>query len=205
MKTPKLIGTLLFAILTTFAMSTGAWAKKGGNPGGGGTDTSHVYMKATGVVDADQDCQERLTADDTSYLCNKSAAYHIIDLGFLMYRTYDNGLSGDCFGPGLNIPVTIGVAVNRDASAETVLRFHAFENDGETDVLYVLTVTDPNGWSGPFPPVAGDTTTMGVLQGQSVSWELRTSNKRQARDACVDSGTFVNGSDFIRVDFTRDD
>jgi hypothetical protein len=66
-------------------------------------------------------------------------------------------------------------------------------------------VTDPNGWSGPFPPAVGETTTMGELKGQSITWVLRTSNKRQERDACVDNGTFVNGSDFIKVDFTRID
>lgn len=73
MQSLKLTGTLLLAILTTFAVSTGAWAKKGGKPGGGGTDTGHVSMEATGantqdfVVDAFQDCQEQLAANDTSY------------------------------------------------------------------------------------------------------------------------------------------
>ena len=162
-------------------------------------------MEATGLIYAFQDCEERLASDDTSYLCNKSGVDHNIWLGnFLMDRLYTNGSSANCFGDG-HFPVTIGVAVNKDASAETVLRFHGYENDGETDVLYVLVVTDPSGWSGPFPPAVDTTTTMGELQGQSISWVLRTSNKRQARDACVDSGTFVNGSDFIKVDFTRID
>lgn len=217
MKSLKLTGIILLVILTTFAMSTGAWAKKGGKPGGGGgTDTGHVSMEVTGaneldfVVDAFQDCEERLASDDTSFLCNKRGVTHYINLGdFFMNRAYPNGSSArDCFGedPGAGrFAVTIGVAVNRDGSAEAVLRFHAFENDGETDVLYVLVVTDPDGWSGPFPPAVEDTTTMGVLQGKSIRWELRTSNKRQERDACVDSGTFIDGSDFIKVDFTRID
>lgn len=53
----------------------------------------------------------------------------------------------------------------------------------------------------------GETTTMGELDGQTIiSWSLGTSNKNQARNACVNSGTFdVNGSDFIKVDFTRID
>lgn len=210
MKSLKPVGIVLLAILASLAMSTSAWAKKGGKPGGGdGTDSGHVSMAATGaseqdyVVDAFQDCTERLASDDTSYLCNKSGVDHYIWLGdFLMNRVYDNGSSVSCFGDG-HFPVNIGVAVNRDGSAESVLRFHGFENDGVTDVLYVLIVTDPLGWSGAFPPAVGYTTTMGELQGQPVSWVLRTGNKRQERDACVDSGTFVAGSDFIKVDFTR--
>ena len=199
MKTSRLALVLLTVSLISLIVSSSAFAKKSGKPGdgGGGTDTGHVSMLATGIVDAFQDCSERLAADDTSYLCNKSGVEHYISLGdFLMDRDYANGSSETCFGAGY-FPVTIGVAVNRDASAETVLRFHGYENDGETDVLYVLVVTDPYGWSGSFPPEIGDTATMGELQGQNISWALSTSNKRQARDACVDSGTFGNGSDFI--------
>ena len=210
MKTSKLTGILILVFLTTIAMSTSILAKKGGKPGGGGgTDTGHVSMEATGLIYAFQDCEERLASDDTSFLCNKRGANHYINLGgFLMNRTYPNGSNAEnCFGEDPEadrFDVTIGVAVNRDGSAETVLRFHAFENDGVTDVLYVLVVTDPNGWSGSFPPAASDTTTMGEPQvDRSVSWALRTSNKRQAKDACVDSGTFVLGDDFINVDFTR--
>lgn len=207
MKSLKTVGFILLITLASLAMSTGVWAKKGGNPGGGGggTDSGHVSMYATGVVDAFQDCTERLASDDTSYLCNKSGSTHFITLGdFLMGRSYSNGLSANCFGVGY-FPVNIGVAVNKDGSAETVLRFHGFENDGVTDALYVLIVTDPLGWSGAFPPAVGDTTTMGELQGQPISWVLKTGYKRQARDACVDSGTFDSGSDFIKVDFTRID
>jgi hypothetical protein len=211
MKPLKLIGILLIAILTSLAMSTGAWAKKGGKPGGGGdgTETGHVSMDATGAVDAFQYCEERLAAEETSYLCNKSGADHEIILGnFLTNHAYPNGsIAANCFGLSGVFPVTIGVDLNKNKSAETVLRFHAFKNDRTTAILYVLRVNDPRGWNGAFPPAVGKATTMGELDGQTViSWDLGASNRNQERNACVDSGTFaVNGSDFIKVNFTRID
>ena len=210
---------IIFSISICLALAGGQVnAKKGGggggSGGGGGTDTGHVSMDAAGtsgldfVVDAFQDCEERIAADDTSYLCNKSGAGHDIVLGdFLMNHVYPNGsLAANCFGdPGVINRVSIGVEKTKNGSAETVFWFHAFKNDRATEVLYVLIVNDPRGWSGPFPPIAGETTSMGELDGQSlISWDLGASNKRQERDACVDSGTFeANGTDFIKVDFKR--
>lgn len=203
---------LFFGLSLLLALPQGLAAK--GKPGGG-TDTGHVSMTATGysvqdfVVDAFQKCEERLAANDTSYLCNNAGTGHDIMLGdFLMNHNYPNGsTAANCFGAGY-FPVTFGVDLLKKGSAETVLRFGAFKNDRVTEVLYVLIVNDPRGWSGgAFPPVVGSTTTMGQLDGSTeISWVLRTSNKNQARDACVDSGIFdPNGSDFIRVDFHRID
>jgi hypothetical protein len=207
---------LFFGLGLLLALPQGLAAK--GKPDRGGTDTGHVSMTATGegsdpknfVVDAFQDCEEKLASNDTSYLCNKKGTNHDIMLGdFLMNHGYPNGSSAaNCFGIGF-FTVNIGVDLNKNGSAETVLRFNGFKNDGVTDVLYVLRVNDPRGWSGAFPPTAGveNTTTMGKLNGQTIiSWTLGATNKSQARNACVDSGTFgPSGSDFIRVDFTRID
>jgi len=209
--------SLFFGLGLLMALPQGLVAK--GKPDRGGTDTGHVSMTATGagdlvdefVVDAFQDCEEKLAANDTSYLCNKRGNDHYIWLGnFLMNREYPNGSSaGNCFGAGY-LRVNIGVDLNKNNSAETVLRFNGFKNDGETDVLYVLRVNDPRSWSSAFPPAKGDTTTMGEPDEFDeltvISWTLGATNKKQARNACVASGTFdVNGSDFIRVDFTRID
>jgi len=205
MKTLKLTGILLVAILTSLAMSNGAWAKKGGKPGGGGggTDSGHVSMVATGAVDAGQDCDERLSADDTSYRCNDSGVGHTIFLGeFFMNHVYPNDPKAkDCFGPS-DYRVSISVDLNKNGSAETAFWFHAFKGDGTTEVLYVLAVNDPRGWSGAFPPAVTDTTTMGEFdEHAAITWDLGASNKQQERNACVDSGTFT--SDSIKVDFTR--
>ena len=211
MKTLRLIGVLFLTITTLLALSTAALAKKGGKPGdsGDGTDTGHVSMDASGAVVAFQYCEERLAASDTSYLCNKQGTDHEITLGgFFMNHAYPNGSeAADCFGVSGVFPVTIGVDLNKNGSAETVLRFHAYKNDRATQILYVLRVNDPRGWSGTFPPEVGDTTTMGDLDGQTViSWDLGASNRNQERNACVDSGTFsADGSDFIEVNFTRID
>ena len=141
---------------------------------------------------------------------NPAGADHDIVIGdFLMNHAYPNGSSAaNCFGQlGVIDRVSIGVDKNKNGTAETVFWFHAFKDDSTTDVLYVLTVNDPRGWSGDFPPAVGDTATMGELDGQTqISWDLGASNKRQERNACIDSGTFaVNGSDFIKVQFTRID
>jgi hypothetical protein len=196
---------LFLVLIGMMLLSLASVATAKGKPGGG---TEPVSMTATGVVDAFQDCQERLSSNSTSFLCNKSDPTHYIQLGdFFLNHSYDNGTGAVCFGafvPGL-FPVNIGVNLLKNGSAETVLRFHAFENDGATDVLYELKVNDPRGWSGAFPPATGSTTTMGELDGNTgISWEVRATNKRQAKNACVDSGTFAgDGSDFIKVDFTR--
>ena len=195
MKLRNQVGALLLVILTSLVISAAAFAKKGDQPGGGdGTDAGHVSMDVTGVVIASQDCDEKLSVNDTSYLCNKSGANHAI---FLTddFMGHVGTAAINCFGSGV-FPVTIGVELHRDNSAETVLRFWAFKVDGETEVLYVLRVSDPSGWSGPFPPAVADTTTMG---GSGISWDLGVSNKKQQRGACVDSGT-----DFIEVSFSRD-
>jgi hypothetical protein len=198
---------VFLALIGLILLSVAGMTTAKGKPGGG-TDTGPVSMAATGIVDAFQDCQERLSSNSTSFLCNKSGPTHYIQLSdFFLNHPYDNGSGADCFFafvPGL-FPVNIGVNLLKNGSAETVLRFHAFGNDRTTDVLYALTVNDPRGWSGAFPPAAGMTTTMGELDVDTdISWELDATNKRQAKKACVGNGVFESGgSEFIKVDFTR--
>ena len=181
---------------------------------GGGSIPGHISLSAKGAVDAFQDCDTNLGADDTSYLCNRAGSNHTILLGdfFLIdgslpspgWRIYPTGASAEkCFGAG-HFDVTFGVTLNHDRSAGAVVRFWAYKKDGATKVLYVLWLNDPNGWVGDFPPQPGKSTSMGEPGAVGVSWELVTSKRNEADEACVDSGIFTNPDDFIEVTFTRD-
>lgn len=98
--------TMLVLLICLVMAASQVNAKKGGNGGGGGTDTGLISMIATGdseqnfVVEAYQECQERIAADDTSYLCNKDGTGHEIAIGnFLMTHIYPNDSKAEnCFG-----------------------------------------------------------------------------------------------------------
>lgn len=181
---------------------------------GGGSIPGHISLSATGAVDAYQDCDTSLGADDTSYLCNKAGIDHTILLGdFFLHdeglplpgwRIYPTGASAEkCFGAGL-FDVTFGVMLNKDKSAGAVVRFWAYKKDGATKILYVLWLNDPNGWLGDFPPQPDESAVMGEPGAVGVRYDLTTSKRNEAVDACVDSGIFTNPADFIEVTFTRD-
>lgn len=175
MKPLKLIGILLFAILTSLAMSAGVWAKKGGKPGGGdGSGTASVQILIDGAILGVVECEESLDANSSVVLCNKNQAF---DLTGVIVNALD---PSGCFSEGSR-PGTVQLYLNKDKSAEAWFRFHAPDKTG-MDVLYRLEVY-ADSWSGPFPPDPGQSIYM-----NSNAWELVTSNKRQSRDACLGFG-----------------
>jgi hypothetical protein len=175
MKLRNLIGILLIAILTSLAMSTGAWAKKGGKPGGGGSGTARVEILVDGAILGVVKCEESLDANSSVVLCNKDQEF---DLTAHIVGALD---PTGCFPEGV-IPGTVQLYVNKDNSAEAWFRFHADDTTG-MDILYRLEVSADT-WSGNFPPDAGEP----PISMTSNAWKLVTSNKRQSRDACLGRG-----------------
>jgi len=96
-----------------------AKAKPSGDSGGGGTDSGTIELVATGAATAFQSCQERLDASTTSYLCNKTVTgYETIQLE--QFFQDDVADFDTCFSES-PFPVAIGVQVNKDGSAVSVM------------------------------------------------------------------------------------
>jgi hypothetical protein len=174
MKSRNLMGILLIAILTSLAMSTGAWAKKGGKPGGDGSGTARVQILVEGAIEGVVECEESLSANSSVVLCNQNQKFDLTSA--IVNALYPTG----CFAEGER-PGTVQLYVNKDNSAEAWFRFHAPDTT-EMDILYRLEVY-AGSWSGNFPPDAGESISM-----TSNAWKLVTSNKRQSRDACLGDG-----------------
>jgi hypothetical protein len=178
MKSRNLIGILLIAILTSLAMSSGAWAKKGGKPGGGGdgSGTARVQILVEEAILGVVECEESLSANSSVVLCNNKG------LEFYLTEPIVAALvPKSCFPKGVT-EGTVQLYVNKDDTAEAWFRFHADDTTG-MDILYRLEVY-ADSWSGNFPPDAGQP----PISMASEDWELKTSNKRQSRDACLGIG-----------------
>lgn len=180
---------ILLVALGLFLAVGPVQAKKPEKPpgGGGGSDSATVRIVASGAIEADVQCEETLDANSTVVLCNKWPT------GFTLTEALFDDIPAGCFGAGLT-DGAIQLWVNKDNSAEAWFRFHAPDTTG-SDVLYVLEVHAEN-WSGNFPPEVIDS----PITMQGVGWLLRTSNKRQARDACLGSGFGVDDSITISLD-----
>ena len=84
-----------------------------------------------------QDCEERLAASTTSYLCNNDRAGHTIELGDFFQEDveHDHGVFSDRFTQD---PYRVSIGAQLDGgSARTVMCFQAADTRGYS-VLYVL-------------------------------------------------------------------
>jgi hypothetical protein len=120
------------------------------------------------------ECEESLSANSSVVLCNQNQKFDLT--GAIVNALVPD----DCFVEGER-PGTVQLYVNKDNSAEAWFRFHADDTTG-MDILYRLEVY-ADSWSGTFPPDAGDSIDLA-----SYAWELKTSNKRQSRDASLGVG-----------------
>lgn len=167
------------------AMTTAALGK--GKPGGG-TDTGTILIDYDGAITGEPtSCEEKLNADSTVLLCNKGSGFEVGP-----EITSAVGADPDCFPAGVS-GHAVQLFLNKDGSAETWFRFHAFDRNGD-EVLYTLE-TYADEWVGPFPPETGQVVPTYM---DSYDWVLRAANRRQGKYACVGGGT-----DYINVTVER--
>ena len=204
MKPLKLIGILLLAILTTFALSTGAWAKKGGKPDGGtgGTDEAVFHVEITGAFTGSQDSRPQSVKPGTKSVIFSPRQgipmkFHLEQ--FWADQAYAGGSNGsECFGD-LIIAEYVNGSLHLNEFEGSQIGIAAFWFTGgdddpntDTEIKYVIEFHDVSGlgWDSganayEFPPVNHS------LSLTPETWEMRTEGRGELnKGPCVGMGSF---------------
>ena len=121
-----------------------------------------------------------------------------LDISHFLAEEFDNGSGAGCFGGG-EFEGSFQILQERDGSALLHFYFEAFDNNGQGDHKYVLTLLGEFDDPFNFPPAApgsGDSD----VQFQSDAWEMTTEGRGQDRKVTCTGDSGEPGRQLFHTD-----
>jgi hypothetical protein len=156
-------------------------------------EKQQFHADITGPVEADivtkniknTDRQKRITFQWCTPLCMDFS----LDLTFWHMQIYSTGVSGsECF-PNEGQGGAIHVLETKSGEAEAVFWFDSVHGNGDV-VRYRLTLTNPGGWNGVFPPSSFGLANAATMV--ATEWRMETEGKGKLRKtSCKGAGTWL--------------